>query len=210
MDNTKDLGIIFDASLNFTTHINGIVAKARQRTFLLYRAFISRDKKILLLAFKTYVLPLLSYCSPVWSPCLISNIEALEAVQRLFTKRLPGFKHLSYGTRLKLLKLPSLELRRLRADLLMCFKILHGFASGPPDKYGLIIKNRVGRGHDMKLYKEHDRIDVRKHYFSSRVCGPWNSLSMALVHSTTPDCFKNSLLKHDLSKFMKQDFDCVD
>src|SRR5207253_10274938 len=140
----------------------------------------SRDVSMLLLTFKTYVLPLLSY----WSPSCITNIESLESVQRLFTRRLPGLKAMPYSERLSLLNLPTLELRRLRADLLLCFKILHGFVAGPPERYGLKIKIGIVRGHDMKLQKDHDRIDIRKHFFSSRVCGHWNLLSTVLVHSS--------------------------
>jgi len=41
------------------------------------------------------------------------------SVQRKLTKRLPGMKTLSYHQRLVKLGLESLELRRLRADLLL-------------------------------------------------------------------------------------------
>ena len=109
----KDLGITFDSCLAFTFHINQIVAKAKQRTFLLFRAFKLKESDALIQAYKTYILPILDYCSAVWSPSLLYNIEALESVQRLFTRRLPGMKYLSYSNRLASLKLPSLELRRL-------------------------------------------------------------------------------------------------
>jgi len=47
----------------------------------------------------------------------------VERVQKRFTKRLPGFRH---AKRLKLLKLESLEARRVKADLILCYKIVHG------------------------------------------------------------------------------------
>ena len=47
-------------------------------------------------------------------------------MQRKFTKRIPGMSGLSYHSRLKALNLESLELRRLRADLLPAYKILFG------------------------------------------------------------------------------------
>ena len=55
---------------------------------------------------------------------MVQNIEAIETVQRRFTKRLPGFCSLSYAERLKRLNLPSLELRRLHADLIYCYKVV--------------------------------------------------------------------------------------
>ena len=46
-------------------------------------------------------------------------------MQRLFTRKLTGFGNVIYP-RSKALNLPSLELRRLRSDLVFCFKIVNG------------------------------------------------------------------------------------
>ena len=46
----------------------------------------------------------------------------IEKVQRRFTKRLRGYRHMSYVDRLAKLGLPSLELRRLHLDLNMVTK----------------------------------------------------------------------------------------
>ena len=53
----------------------------------------------------------------------VQDIELVERVQRRFTKRLPGLKTYTYARRLEHLKLPSLELRRLHADLVWCYRI---------------------------------------------------------------------------------------
>ena len=52
----------------------------------------------------------------------------IESVQRKFTKRLKGCKYLDYPTRLRpsFLNLPSLERRRLTADLILTYKIISG------------------------------------------------------------------------------------
>ena len=47
-----------------------------------------------------YVRPLVESNSVVWSPCLKQDIDALERVQRRFTKRLPGFNNSTYAERL--------------------------------------------------------------------------------------------------------------
>jgi hypothetical protein len=201
----KDLGITLDNCLSFTAHINQIVAKAKQRTFLIFRAFRTKNPTALIQAYKSYILPMLDYCSSVWSPSLLYNIVALESVQRLFTRRIPGMKYISYPKRLVSLKLPSLELRRLRSDLVLCYKILHGFVAGPPECFGLIVRTGVVRGNGMRLFKEHVRIDSRKHFFSSRICSPWNSLPEEVVLSNSVFAFKKSLLNCNLSKFLQQE-----
>ena len=53
------------------------------------------------------------------SPYLKSDIEAVEKVQRKYTKKLAGLKKLSYDQMLKILDLPSLELRRLYPDFVV-------------------------------------------------------------------------------------------
>jgi len=49
----------------------------------------------------------------------------IESVQRWFTKRIKSLSNLTYDELLIKLGNDRLELRRLRADLLMCYKILH-------------------------------------------------------------------------------------
>ena len=87
---TKDLGAQFESNLKFKARINDIVNSAHQRSALIYRSFLSRDTYNLILAFKTYVRPLLKYVSPVWSPTHVMLIRSVEAVQLGFTKRLLG------------------------------------------------------------------------------------------------------------------------
>ena len=94
---STDLGVIVDPDLKFDRHVHGIVALAKQRAALIHRCFLSRNVNNLILAFKTYVRPLLEYAPQVWSPHLSYLIDAIESVQRSFTKRLPGFANLAYA-----------------------------------------------------------------------------------------------------------------
>jgi len=57
------------------------------------------------------------------------NLE--HKVQHRFTKRLPGFNLFTYDDRCAHLGIDRLELRRLpvRADLILCYKLLHGLVS---------------------------------------------------------------------------------
>jgi len=64
-------------------------------------------------SFTTYVRPLSEYATPVWSPFTVADITNIESVQRSFTERLPGLRHLAYTKRLGVLCTESLELRRL-------------------------------------------------------------------------------------------------
>ena len=55
-------------------------------------------------------------------------------VQRRFTKR-PGMKSLTYHQRLTKLDLESLELRRIRADLIFAYKLIFGLVDIDPSEF---------------------------------------------------------------------------
>ena len=129
VDQVNDLGITLDSKLRFSIHINKIVKKSITRANLILKCFYSRDTSTLIKAFKVYVRPIIEYCSPAWSPHLVKDIILLESVQRKFTKRLPGMRNIPYSQRLKLLNLERLDVRRLRADLMLAYKIVFGVIS---------------------------------------------------------------------------------
>ena len=108
---------------------------------------------MLLRAYIVYIRPLLEYNCVVWSPYLKRDIHRLENVQRRFTKRLPNMKHLSYTKRLVSLELPSLELRRLHADLVYCYKIVFGHVDLKFEDFFEYSPVSVMRGDAYKLYK---------------------------------------------------------
>ena len=82
------------------------------------RCFQSRDPRLLMDAFITFVRPILEYCSVVWIHAF-KDIVRIEAVQRRFTKRLSGLSKLSYEERLASLNCESLYSRRVKCDLVM-------------------------------------------------------------------------------------------
>jgi len=78
---------------------------------------------------------MLEYASIVWPPYLLKHINAIEAVQKRFTKRIYSLSHLSYPERLAVINLEPLELRRLKNDLAMYFKRLNKLVALPSDEY---------------------------------------------------------------------------
>ena len=199
-----DLGVNFNSKLNFSDHISTIIAKAKQRLFLLKKIFISRNPRILILAYKTYVIPLLEYCSQVWNPQNQNDIRRLESVQRLFTKRLPGYQGLNYAARLDKAGLSTLELRRLRADLYFCYKILHGLIDTPINNFFTLDRpgDRPTRGHSWKIKPITPRLDTRLHFFSFRIVNAWNSLSPSTVEANSFIAFRALLRSECLDSFL--------
>ena len=118
-------------------------------------------------SYKSYILPILDYCSTVWSPFTQADVKLIESVHCFFTRKITGLQYTRYAERLRTLGIPSLERRRLHADLIFCYKILNGLVEDPPSVYGIVLSERQSRGHSQKLLVQHVRVNVRKNYFSA-------------------------------------------
>ena len=75
--------------------------------------------------YKSLVRPHLEFCTPVWSPHLVKDSKLIESVQRRATKLVEGIEHWKYENRLAHLRLPRLDMRRVRCDLIDTFKIMN-------------------------------------------------------------------------------------
>ena len=188
-----DLGVNFSSKLNFTDHISITIAESKQGLFLLKKSFLSKNPEILILAFKTYIIPLLEYCSPIWNPQNIADIKRLESVQRMFTKRLRGHEGLNYPARLEKAGMCTLELRRLRADLCLCYSILHHHIDTPISKFFIMDNANSTRGHSWKLKNGVPRLDSRLHFFSYRITNIWNALTPKTVEAISASTFRLKL-----------------
>ena len=112
-----------------------------------------RTVKDLYISPQPKIRPLLEYASKVWSPCTVAEISKVESVQRSFTKRLPGLNSCNYCTRLCILEIESLQLRRLRSDLIYVYKMLFGLVDLNFTDYFTLRADSVTRGHKYKLLK---------------------------------------------------------
>jgi len=124
-----DLGVCYDDKLRFKPHIDQMVAKASLRAKLILKCFQSREiisnlPKLLTKAFCVFVGPILEYANAIWNPHYKNQISKIEGVQRFFFKRFHGLWSHPYRSRLAQLGLDSLYCR-IKADLLVCYKILH-------------------------------------------------------------------------------------
>jgi len=59
VDVVNDLGVLVNQHLTFSEHIDRMVQKAACRSYLVFKCFKSRNTKLLVQEFTTYVRPLL-------------------------------------------------------------------------------------------------------------------------------------------------------
>ncbi|KAJ3657078.1 hypothetical protein Zmor_016108 [Zophobas morio] len=154
---------------------------------------------IMTLSFQNSVLPpiwLQALITLVWSPSLIGNKELLEKVQRRYLKTVQTLKDKPYDVRLSLLKLPSLEKRRIINDLVCTYNILtHQFGIDLSNIFELSAASHL-RGHSMKLHHQKYKTRWRQNFLSNRVFNVWNSLDSDLIESSSTASFKNKLYNH--------------
>ena len=86
-------------------------------------------------------------------------------------------KSLNYNDRLQHLKLESLELRRLKADLMMDYKIVHEVVDLKFDDF-LKFSLSNTRSNGYKLLKPVFRTVAAQNHFNSRCVRIWNALPL--------------------------------
>ena len=137
----------------------------------------------------------IEYCCPLWHPSKLENIKTLESVQRLFTSKITGLSDYNYHERLKILNIQSLQRRRERFIIIMCFKIINNIS---PNDLDLQIIKSDRRG--IKLKVPPLRMDAtqraRSMYESSfAVVGPklWNTLP-SKIHNEQQRLLQNRII----------------
>lgn len=137
-DLVGDLGVMFDSSLDFGRHIDGICSKAsRMMGFVLRISRFGLNSRTMVMLYKAVVRPNLEYASPIWSPYKLGLSDRLQSIQRRFVRILglrSGYAYMEVPVaRIEgdhdLLPLTT---RRTMADLVVLHKIINGTIICPP------------------------------------------------------------------------------
>jgi len=191
----KDLGVIISKDLKVSQQCAAAYSKASKILGLINRSVVYKTSEVMLRLYKSVVRPHLEFCIVAWSPYYQKDKDLLERIQRRFTKMIPELRDLPYTKRLDRLKLWTLEERRIRADLLEVFKMIHGFTNVKFESFFQFDINTRTRGHSYKLQKSRFNKDLRRYFFSDRIINTWNSLDDQTVSASTVNSFKKNLDK---------------
>ena len=146
--------------------------------------------------FKSLIRPVLEYGNAVWCPYKRYLIDMIENIQRHFTKRIIGMKSLDYNVRLYNLKLPSLEYRRLRGDLIEVYKMTHNLYDPLTTSSLLTLNVSTTRSNKFKLKKPRVNSKPFQSFFSNRIINIWNGLPQGVVNAGSINLFKNLVDSH--------------
>ena len=104
-------------------------------------------------------------------------------------------RNLDYESRLRALRLPSLEFRRVRGDLIEVYKICHKIYDPIITKSLLTFADSNTRAHKYKLTKPRFNSKQFQYFFSNRVVNIWNGLPQEVVTARSTNMFKNKIDK---------------
>ena len=194
IDEEKDLGVIVDSKLKFSSHIVNQVKKANRLMGLIRRSYNFLDIVSLKYLFISLIRPHLEYCVTVWYPLLKKDEDLIENVLRRASKMLPRLSNLTYEERLAKIEIPSMKYRRMRGDMIMVYKVLNGYEPSLEHLFA-VDNNSITRGHNFKLKKPPFKTTIRQHFFNNCVVNNWNSLPFDVVNATSINSFKNKLDK---------------
>ncbi|KAL1448429.1 hypothetical protein WDU94_013865 [Cyamophila willieti] len=127
----KDLGVYLDHDLKFSSHIDNVVSKGyRNLGFIQRNSRHFKNPKTYKTLYCSLVRSSLEYCSTLWSPHYITDIEIIEKIQKKFLRSL-GFKdkeiedNHDYKTIMNKYKINTLQHRRNVFDILFILKLIN-------------------------------------------------------------------------------------
>ena len=144
-DIVKDLGIHMSNDCLFKKQIDLTIEKAKNIISWILRSFNSRAPTTMMTLYKSLVIPILEYCSVLWSPTAAGQIQRLEEVQRSFIRKIDGVRGKNYWECLSEMKIYSLQRRRERYRIIYIWKILENIVPNINNTISTRENPRIGR-----------------------------------------------------------------
>jgi len=204
----RDLGVLMDPKLTFSSHIHFIIGKARSMLGYVKRwAKEFNDPYICKLLYTSLVRPNLEYASPVWNPKYAIHSDSIESVQKQFLLFAlsylpwdPAVNLPPYEARLKLINLPTLKSRRTTANVCFMFKLIIGSIDSPNllSKINFNVPMRAMRTHTnfeaIKLSVR--RVNYLDYEPFRSMCKDFNKFYFLVCYSFTTEKIKFSLVSY--------------
>ena len=120
----EDLGLTVTDDLKWHKHITKICDRANREINRISRTFKTRTPRFLKDLYQTYVRPHLQYCSSVWNPVYVGDIQKIERVQNKFTRLLKHSSVMTPQQRNEFIGISTHQERRKRGELIELYKNL--------------------------------------------------------------------------------------
>jgi hypothetical protein len=199
----RDLGMQIMPSFRKHASIVDRKNKGLAALYTMFRVISINSPELLIRCFKTYVLPHLDFSSQFYNPHLVKDIEAIEKVQRAFTRIVfyrcfpsPSYPHSlpSYSERLMRLELMPLNVRRSLFDLSTAFTIMHGKTILKRSDFFRFVPTRKRNG-TFGIHIEFCKNTARFNSYPLRVARLFDKLPENILQSATLATFKKRVAR---------------
>ena len=177
---TKDLGVILDSSLTFSSHISSLSSSLLSSLCQISRVHHLFSKEALCIMINSLVFSKLFYCSTVWSGTYKQNIHKLQLMQNFTARILTDTRKYDHITpALKDLGWLTVEEQLRLWEVILMYKCVNNVVSG-------YLSCKLGKRSDAHAYnlRNSDHLNVPKcrtvaaqRGFFYRATKSWNNLS---------------------------------
>ena len=192
-DELKLLGITLTPGLNWSTHIDNIKSSASRVYGAICRSsncFTERSRANL---YKSLILPVVDYCSPIWAGSHTTHLNGLDKLQQKCRRLFPS------------IAVDNLNHRRKVSSLTLLYQIAHGLVPAcldflrPPPLPRLLDTRQSQTANDLSFLLPASRTEQHQLSFMPSTLRLWHELPASVVYQSTTNKFKsavNHYLKH--------------
>ena len=126
-DLERDLGILISSDGSFSPQVVTAISRANNIFGKMKNTFKYFTSDIVKTLYPVYIRPHIEFAVPVWNALSKEDTKKLETFQRKVTRYASDLVNLEYKERLTRLNLTTVEVRRIRGDLIQFYKIINGF-----------------------------------------------------------------------------------
>lgn len=192
----KYLGITLTSDLRWDSHITNITAAALRKLFYLKRCLKTSPTPTKLLAYRTFVRPLLEYASTIWFPHSTTLMKKIESVQRKAIRFIYNkYKRTDSPTNLLADSgIKSLSVRARHARLKFLFQLIHNSYKIDTHKYISFSQTRPTRHkHDRTITEYSCSNDTFMYSFFPMAIREWNKLDPVITSTDSLSKFVEML-----------------
>ena len=198
VEHYKDLGIVLTHNLSWESHYEYILSNGYKMLGLLRRTFSNvgcvQAKKVLYLSL---VRSKLTYCSQIWRPQFLKDIQSLESIQRRATKYILSDYSSDYKSRLVYLQLFPLMMQfELNDIMFLVTSIQNPSTSFNILQYITFSTSSTRASVNCKLLHHAARTNKTRHFYLHRVPRLWNSLPAINLNQSVAS------IRHKLREFL--------
>jgi len=191
-DKIKVLGVFFSSGLTNHVNVNNIIAKVNFRMFSMREAFKFSNKKSKIIFFKSMVLSVIRYCSPLLVDSKDKLIDKLQTLLMKCTRPILGFKSYKLSTLqiMSDLRIQTVHHLIIRESIQFIHKVL--IRKSPAVIFDLFMQSNLENVREIRKWR------VKLDHKSSNVT---NSLYYRAVYFY--NCLENDIRNYSVKKLSK-------